>query len=385
MNAAVSVAAIILCLGFAELFFQLNAKYKWLRPRQVRSTPMHFDSIPAEPIPAAILADINARFPPAGYNKAAYEFIESVKHEKVHVPTPGYSYIPQVIAQKRSSHSAISVRDIFKVRDQIIFDAVYSLDENHVRRSSAAPYDGKKKNVLLLGCSYPFGVGVNDDETLTGFLAKDLKNFNYYNLGVASGGLSNALDDIYFKDRLGGLNKNGGVVIYHYWYDQFARYFASSETVREWDPAPHQQYRIEDGKLLPSADFDERSAIKAFFLRMLDKSELLYFSGLTQQFYSLDNQKQFLQLLQYIRDFYKSEYNLDFYVLVMNPESIPSRYFLDQLQERDMKYILYKSMNDYFPPHEIIIAGDGHFNPKGNYAFSRLVKAKLKEDGFSGF
>jgi hypothetical protein len=61
-------------------------------------------------------------------------------------------------------------------RDTVVYDVVYSIDGNSLRKAPPVTADRPTGCVVFFGCSFVFGEGLNDDETLP------------YRLGVLTGG-----------------------------------------------------------------------------------------------------------------------------------------------------------------------------------------------------
>jgi hypothetical protein len=69
---------------------------------------------------------------------------------------------------------------------QLIFDAVYGFDEHHLRRTAGNP---QGDTVLFFGCSFTFGHGLDDDETLPYLVSRELGyRYNVRNFGFTGNG-----------------------------------------------------------------------------------------------------------------------------------------------------------------------------------------------------
>lgn len=363
-----------------ELFFRFNATYLWFVPKSVRFQPA--EGIAAEPLPPGLLKAAQKIKVSPQWDQSTFTIIDSLRSEKKRVAEPGFVFAGNFITFERNQHKPRVIHEKINVRSFEIIDTVYSFDENHIRVSTDRPYEQGKKNILLLGCSYAFGQSVPDNETITAFLAKDFPQYNIYNLGVPAGGLTNILNDIYYKDRISAIGKKGGAVIYEYWYDHFGRHFSDLRTLRENYPTQGTlEYQLVDGKL-KATEKSGLSELKLAALKFLAKSEFLYFTGWGYNTYSMDYQKQFLDYLEFIKNYYQTEFNLEFYLFVKSQYDIPSQYFYDQLKARNIKTILYDSFTERISAQEVTIPADHHFNARGNYIYSQLLRKRLLADGF---
>lgn len=76
----------------------------------------------------------------------------------------------------------------------------------------------------------------------------------------------------------------------------------------------------------------------------------------------------------------QKNHSLNFYFYILNPESIPSEYFLNELSKRKIKTISYQSIHEKLPHHESLIGGDGHYTGKANYIFASEIKEAIRKD-----
>lgn len=80
------------------------------------------------------------------------------------------------------------VRHIMRSENKIFFDATYSFDQYGRRVTPIASLASRKKFILLTGCSFTFGHGLNDNQTINYFLAKELPEYFPYNYAISASG-----------------------------------------------------------------------------------------------------------------------------------------------------------------------------------------------------
>ena len=73
------------------------------------------------------------------------------------------------------------VSAIKKIDDNLVYDAVYTSDKNSFRQTKG---NIKGNTYIFMGCSYMFGVGVNDDETIPYCFSK-ISDFKYNVINAA--------------------------------------------------------------------------------------------------------------------------------------------------------------------------------------------------------
>ena len=370
-KAGFPVVIFCLCLVLTEFFFRANKNtLNWFFQKNTE-----IKNLPVQPLTADIVAKIKARFPSSGMDQATFDRILSLRPQ-LKMKNKGW-VVPTIF--ERKDYKAAEFAEAAIVPGYTIYDVKSHLDENHIRLTGNQVIDPKKKNFLMLGCSFTFGVGVNDDETISSYISQDDGRFNYYNLGVPGGGLSEILDDIYYKDRIKNINKNGGIVVYHFWRDHFRRHFANFSNYISKD---RNQYEIVNSELVVSDRFKGTiGRLRFALLSLLDQSEFLRSTGWSYDSKSKENQKKFLDFLALIKNYYKREYNLEFFFSIMLPVDVPSEEFLAGLNERQIKFSIYDEYRPPFSTSQMVYPIDGHFIPAGNYMFSQQILAGLRKNG----
>jgi hypothetical protein len=85
------------------------------------------------------------------------------------------------------------VRHIYRTKDKIIYDAIYHFDEKGRRLAPIENRNRRKKFIVLSGCSFTYGNGLNDNQTLNYFLSKELNDFMPYNYAIGGTGTNTTL------------------------------------------------------------------------------------------------------------------------------------------------------------------------------------------------
>ncbi len=112
---------------------------------------------------------------------------------------------------------------------KIIINHTYEIDE--YKRRVTLPVVKKAENYLAyLGCSFAFGYGVKDDETLSSQTQKNLNNIRVYNYGVSGAGPIDALFRLKSIEP-SELTEKKGVFIYFFFREQVNRLLNRPEYV----------------------------------------------------------------------------------------------------------------------------------------------------------
>ncbi len=84
---------------------------------------------------------------------------------------------------------SLKIHDVATVAGRPIYDSVYSLDKNGFRVVPGRRERGGRACVLFFGCSFMFGKGLNDDQTLAAYTSNLLgPEYQVTNLGINGAG-----------------------------------------------------------------------------------------------------------------------------------------------------------------------------------------------------
>ena len=115
------------------------------------------------------------------------------------------------------------IRHIVRTKDFMIYDAVYTFDE-HSRRVTVFPKAKSfTKFIALFGCSFTYGNGLNDNETINYFIAKNNSEYFPYNYGIGATGTNTLLalsEDTDFHHQI---EEKTGAFVYVFIPDHIAR------------------------------------------------------------------------------------------------------------------------------------------------------------------
>jgi hypothetical protein len=114
----------------------------------------------------------------------------------------------------------------------VFFSRLYKIDSFGRRHTEAKGI--RKQHLLLLGCSYTFGTGVEDEDTLPARLGAKLKDAQAYNFGVGGYGPSAILLRSRHPDYFNGVTQDEGVAIYYFIDDHVPRTLGSYSLVNSW-------------------------------------------------------------------------------------------------------------------------------------------------------
>lgn len=93
----------------------------------------------------------------------------------------------------RLYHPNLVVDNEITIGDRVVFKARYTTDE-YGRRTHSAFQAPRPRHLLWFGCSFLFGVGVNDDETIPYYVNRKAPDYQPFVYAVPAGSMNNMLE-----------------------------------------------------------------------------------------------------------------------------------------------------------------------------------------------
>lgn len=384
INLSLSLTVFVVCLGLVEVFFTLNAHYKWVAPRRLVPPSLPAAEIGA-PLPPELVQNIVAHYKnykpqtQAGIRHDLSSPVASNRRElSPAIPVTG------IHLNYESQYSYVrNIHDRVRSGDQVIYDVHYEIDGKGRRRIPDQKISAMKPNLILIGCSLTFGIGAADRETMPFFLQRMNPEYNVYNMGIPGAGLNDLLDDMYAGRRLQDLNGNGGIVVYSFIYDHLERTFCSLDCFRKerkWWMLGKNNYTFTDaGELVNRGSYLETRPLSSGIYRLLARSEFLNFIGYDRpKIYGPDERGQFVRMLQVMRQYYNAQ-GYDFYVFPVRANHLTAESLSEELKSGGIKSVVYDvhALGPWIERGRIV--GDGHFNELGNYIMASMIHQMLKE------
>ena len=114
--------------------------------------------------------------------------------------------------------------------DRVIYDFTYTLDQKSARITPASPSTATGQDLVFFGCSFTFGVGVSDSETLPNAVARRAPGWRVTNFGVGGYGPAHMLQRIGRPETTEFFRGNETHVVYVYIPHHVRRVIGSMRT-----------------------------------------------------------------------------------------------------------------------------------------------------------
>ena len=306
---------------------------------------------------------------------------------------------------KRFFHDEIRPRPNQQVRSmargaksrKVVFDVDVTIDAYRRRIVPKANPGPAQEFIAFLGCSYTFGEGVSDDETLPARVQQQLPEHNVYNLGLFSYGPNDILDDFRDPDSavLKGIEEEQGITIYYYMSNHYHRLFGTMDCFRldQWkmgmpglpkEGANKSYYRLNrDGSLAREGTFLSERHLTTYLYGTLAKSALLEYLNISLPFIRDSHCRLFSAVIEEIKALAEQRLGSRRFVFVIHPgHAIFDDRVISYLEEAGITVFDYSRFDaDGLLKGYFKIPLDGHPTPTFHRFLSLLIVRDLRREG----
>lgn len=160
--------------------------------------------------------------------------------------------------------------------DTVIYDATCAIDSRG-HRITPCGASGEASNVaLFFGCSFTFGQGVADDETLPARYCAHAENTVSYNYGMAAYGPQQMWMQIKNLGVLEEYAGREGIIVYTFFGDHMNRLVGSPAILSQW-PYPPPWLEVRDGAVEYLGTFRDRSPLQYLLYRSASRLHVARF------------------------------------------------------------------------------------------------------------
>jgi|GEM_PF-1166311 len=253
-----------------------------------------------------------------------------------------------------------------KVNGKDIWDVTYHTDQFGRRVSTILPSADPKKFAIFFGCSFLFGEGANDDQTIPSYFAAKNPEYRPYNYGIPGYGTQQMLAKLETGTLRQEITEDDGVCLYLYLEDVHeARAVGTMEVVNAWASTfPCYEPRSGGGVVNHGSFADTRPLLLSTY-RILGKSNFVRYMGIS--FPTLGDRHYALtaEIVAESQRQFKARMTTDRFCVIVFPKRNAHRKLLPYLDRLKVPYIDYSEL---FNPEldGLKFVGDGHHTPTAN-------------------
>lgn len=244
-----------------------------------------------------------------------------------------------------------------------IYDVEYGIDEKY-RRISTVPQnaEARKKFLILAGCSYTFGAGLENDHTLPSVINQKSKDLVAYNYGMRGASPGDVLLRLRSINKPVDIPQKSGTVIYVYIDDHMSRLVSDINVIGTWGAkSSYYNYGL-TGDVTYQGTYEDVFPIKTWLLQTFFSTSFgkyfflgTYNSVTARDFENLSNVIEQMQTTAF------KKLNAEHFYVLLYPATYSSRYLALFLEKKGIPYIDYTNWNMFqITNGHSIINYDGH-------------------------
>lgn len=225
------------------------------------------------------------------------------------------------------------------VNDSLIFDYHYPIDQYSRRITPFKNTQQRNKFLIISGCSFAFGYGVDNSNTLAAQLAQELPHYRPYNYGVAGYGTQHTLIKLQNGFEEDEINEENGMFIYYFIDDHVNRSIGSRRILKLWGET-FPFFKMEKDVPINKGTFKDGRPNLYRFYKILSQSAFIDLFNIDFPLWIRDKHlKLVAEMLEESKNLLKKKFpNADF-VVVLAPGSEHAPTLKTLLEQRNIRVL----------------------------------------------
>lgn len=285
--------------------------------------------------------------------------------------------------------SNVQFRSAVYLKEQPIYDVTISIDEFGRRLVPDQTSSINRRFFMFLGCSFIFGEGVNDLETLPYLLSTKLSGFHFYNYGCLGCSPAAILKKLQTTDLEPQISEASGTVLMPIFSYYLSRFVGDMHELSNLGMNMLYTDFSKDGQSFEIVPFNHAHPIWARILWVLSRSQTLQWFSLSFPQIKKHDLDHYVQFLKTIRSEIEKTKKIEKFVVYLPPHPLALNAvrighlvteFKENLLRAGFYYIDYSSCRTCDMVREgeaFYIPYDGHPSPAANIAFASLLSRDL--------
>lgn len=206
------------------------------------------------------------------------------------------------------------------IKDKIIYSARYTINQFSRREDGQTKRD---KHILIMGCSFAFGIGVNDNETISRFLDGVTQNYTSYNLGLPGGNATDTYANFKVSEFTDGIKQKNGLAVYIYISSHLQRAFSTSEISNTFDGMNTFLEIPQNGEIKILGSYKSVHPVGLWIKKIFTDLPLVKFLGISFPFINQQRLVDFVRIVAGIKETYRVKFwEKNRFVFIFYPGSI---------------------------------------------------------------
>jgi hypothetical protein len=271
----------------------------------------------------------------------------------------------------------VQVSSMKKVGGKIAYNVTYSTDEYGRRRVPVNNPDQRNKFIAFFGCSFTFGEGVNDNETLPFYVGQIASDYMPYNYGVMGYGAQGMLAKLESDDVVNEMNERDGMLIYTFIDDHYRRAAGTVRVINDWGRRSPYYVIDSQGILVRNGTFASGRPIFSSLSWLIGKSEIAEYFGIEYPRINDDHIKLTAEIIEESRDRFQQQFHSDNFYVLFYPGTKKGQEMIPYFENAGIRYLDYSQLLNPNDP-QFRLDGDPHPTPK---AFKIIAEALARDIG----
>ncbi|MDC0303728.1 hypothetical protein OAL15_01825 [Flavobacteriales bacterium] len=267
----------------------------------------------------------------------------------------------------------------YLVNDSLIYKQEYHIDEFGRRITPATKPDSLYNHfAIITGCSFAFGYGLNEYETLS-YLVDSLMGFRSYNYGVAGHGTQQTLALLQNRNLTQEISEPNGMLIHLYIDDHIPRLIGSRRLIKLW-ATNFPYYHLNGEKLQRTGSFWTGRHFKTRFYRAVSQSAFIDLFDIDLPWYvSNVHLELFAAVLSESKGEFLKQYPKGEFLVVIGPNSKLAPRVVSVLEERNIRVLNLSGLLDKKQDEYKIHWTEGHPNKKYYLEITTAIRQHIKK------
>lgn len=242
---------------------------------------------------------------------------------------------------------------------KLVYRAEYTIDKYSRRVTPQKNINARNKFIVFFGCSFTFGEGLQDNETMPFYVSQYASRYRAYNYGFFGYGPQQMLAHLARDDLSGEIQEKSGVAVYTFIDDHIKRAVGSMHVCNSWGKDMPFYTVDSNGRLIRKGTFYRDRPILTRLYLFLGKRQFVKYFNLGFPRISRVHLKLVVQMIRKSRDIFLEKYPDSEFIVIVFPGSHYGKMILRDLNKYEIKYFDYSSLLDMSAPG-YTIDGQGH-------------------------
>lgn len=267
----------------------------------------------------------------------------------------------------------------YVINDSLIYKQDYRTDGFGRRINPSIHIDSSyQRFAMVTGCSFAFGYGLDEEQTLPYFI-DSLMGYRGYNYAVAGYGTQQTLALLESRDLHMEIIEPNGILIHLFIDDHLARLIGSRRLIKLW-ASSYPYYHLEDGQLKRDGSFWSGRHILSRFYRAISESAFIDLFDIDLPWYTGNGHlKLFGAVLKASKAEFLAQYPEGRFLVVIGPNSILAPRIINVLDGNGIEVLDCSTLFDRNEKQYRIHWTEAHPNKRYYLELALAIKAHLNK------